>query len=121
MDYFQAKAAESLRYLMIQRESSAERDGEQLKQELKGKKVWKIGAVGVYAYSLDPSVEKVKERIWRDHWKSTSRKEWISVARARTDYYESGRSARPGLRAALMACRYTEREAIADVEVGRKG
>lgn len=87
--FFSSKADESLRFLVAQQESGKAKDEDEWKAELKGKRFWRVGGLGLWAYDLDPSVESRKEAMWRK-WgdKGKGREEWLEVAKERTAFYE---------------------------------
>lgn len=84
------KAVESLRAVTIQTETHAARDSSDLKEELKGKKFWKVGGVGMWAFERDDHVEEEKKRIWRERGEKYGKDEWLKTARSRTDWYNKG-------------------------------
>ena len=85
------KAADSLRYVTIQKESyDARHDDSAFKDELKGKKVWKVGGVGMWAFEHADKHEERKKEVWRDWTEKHGKDEWLKAARARTDYYNRG-------------------------------
>ena len=93
MGFFQAKAAESMRYIAYREETQKEKDEKELRAELKGKRVWKVGGIGMMAYSLDPALEKKKKRIWSKE--SGKEEEWVHAARTRTKLYTDSRGVKP--------------------------
>ena len=93
MGFFQAKAAESMRYIACREETQKEKDEKELRSELKGKRVWKIGGIGILAYSLDPALEKKKKRLWSAE--SGKEEEWLHSARTRTKLYTDSRGVKP--------------------------
>ena len=72
-----------------------ERSGqtEEMEQELLGKRVWRVGGVGIWQYSLDPAQEKQKRALWKN-WSSShpnGKEDWLVAARARTAFYNDGK------------------------------
>jgi hypothetical protein len=92
MDFFTARADESRRTLLLKEEGERSGNTEEMEQELLGKRVWRVGGVGVWSYSLNPEEEKQKSVFWRK-WSSTSRgkEDWLVAARARTAFYNDGK------------------------------
>jgi hypothetical protein len=89
MDFFTARAEDSLRYHIMKDEGEKSGNVEELEMEISGKKVWKVGGTGMWAYSLDPTEEGRKSGLWRKLSKAHGREDWLAAARARTAYYES--------------------------------
>jgi hypothetical protein len=90
--FFQAKAADSMRYIVQREETTKERDEKELRQELKGKRVWRVGGIGIWAYSQDSALEEKKRQIWREE---NGKGDWLSSARARTKLYTESRGVKP--------------------------
>ena len=88
-----SKAVESLRYVTIQKESHDSHDAGEMTQELAGKRVWKVGGVGVMVYEGEGRAEEKKNEVWRA-WseKGMGKDEWFRAARARTNQYQQGES-----------------------------
>lgn len=89
-EFLSDKAVESLRAVTIQTETHAAHDSDDLKSELKGKRIWKVGGVGMWAYEKDDHHEQEKRRIWREFGEKHGKDEWMKAARARTDWYNKG-------------------------------
>lgn len=87
------KASESLRYLTLRQEEHKAKDTGELKDELKGKRVWRVGGVGMWSYSLDEREEEGKRELWRDWGARHGKNEWINAAKERTEFYEKGEHA----------------------------
>jgi len=87
------KAAESLRYVTIQKEVYDSHNADAMLDELKGKRIWKVGGVGVMGYEGEGKYEERKKEVWRG-WneKGAGKDEWLKAARARTDQYAQGES-----------------------------
>ena len=85
------KAAESLRFVTIQKETYDAHDTDAMVDELKGKRIWKVGGVGVMAYEGEGKHEEKKMAVWRS-WgeKGMGKDEWLKAARARTNQYSHG-------------------------------
>lgn len=92
LDYFQAKAAQSLRFIARREETSKEKDEKELRAELKGKRVWRVGGVGVCAYSQDPELEETKKRIWKE---GNGEEDWLIAAKSRTKMYAETKGVKP--------------------------
>lgn len=92
MDFFQAKAVESMRYLVQREEELKEKDERELRAELKGTRVWRIGGIGLWAYSQDAEFEGKKQRIWNEQ---KGKEEWLDAARARTRMYAKSKGVKP--------------------------
>jgi hypothetical protein len=90
MEFFGERAEEQLRYHLMKEEGAKSGNVEELEMEVKGKKVWRVGGVGMWAYSMDPEEEKVKSGVWRKLSKSHGREDWLASARARTAFYMGG-------------------------------
>jgi hypothetical protein len=92
MELFTARAGESMRYHIMQEETQKSRNTEELQAEITGKRVWRVGGVGLWAYSSDPEEEKAKTELWRNLSKAHGREDWLAAARARTKLYNGGES-----------------------------
>lgn len=92
LDYFQAKAAESMRFIVRREETTKERDENELRAELRGKRVWRVGGIGLWAYSQDPDLEEMKKSVWRA---GNGEEDWLSAARSRTKFYTETRGVKP--------------------------
>lgn len=90
MEFFGERAEEQLRYHLMKEEGGKSGNVGELEMEVKGKKVWRVGGVGMWAYSMDPEEEKVKSGLWRKLSKSHGREDWLASARARTALYMGG-------------------------------
>ena len=90
MEFFGERAEEQLRYHLMKEEGGKSGNVEELEMEVKGKKVWRVGGVGMWAYSMDPEEEKVKSGLWRKLSKSHGKEDWLASARARTAFYMGG-------------------------------
>ncbi|ORY20747.1 hypothetical protein BCR39DRAFT_474891 [Naematelia encephala] len=98
MDFFTDMATESRKAMTIEKETREARDESALRYELNGKKVWKVGGVGMWSYSLDAREEEVKQRLWRDWGEQHGRDDWLLAARARTEEYNKpSRAVKPAL------------------------
>jgi hypothetical protein len=86
--FFSSKADESLRFLMAKQEGVKAQDEGEWKDELKGKRVWRVGGLGMWAYDQDEKVESAKGAVWR-RWgeKGNGHREWLETARERTTFY----------------------------------
>jgi hypothetical protein len=87
MEFFGERAEEQLRYHLMKEEGAKSGNVEELEMEVKGKKVWRVGGVGMWACSMDPEEEKAKSGLWRKLSKSHGRDDWLASARARTAFY----------------------------------
>jgi hypothetical protein len=87
MEYFSERAEESLRYHIMKEDGEKSGNVEELEMEVRGKKVWRVGGVGMWAYSMDPEEERVKSRLWRKLSQSYGKEDWLAAARARTAFY----------------------------------
>ncbi|OCF43636.1 hypothetical protein I317_02528 [Kwoniella heveanensis CBS 569] len=86
--FFANMANESIRYITLREEAHKAKDKDELKDELKGKRVWRVGGLGVWAYSDDKEQEETKKRLWRDWGEKHGQKDWLEVARERKQFYE---------------------------------
>jgi hypothetical protein len=93
MKFFSLKAGESLRYLATREEEHKAKDEDELKDELTGKRVWRVGGIGVCCYSLEEEEEIRKVAVWREWGARHGRTDWEKAARQRTTVYNKGRSA----------------------------
>lgn len=86
--FFSSKADESLRFLTAKQEGAKAQDQGEWKDELKGKRVWRVGGLGMWAYDQDEKVESAKGAVWR-RWgeKGNGQREWLETARERTNFY----------------------------------
>lgn len=90
MEFFQARAGESMRLHLMKEEGEKSRNKEELEQELLGKRVWRVGGIGIWAYSPNEADERGKREVWRAWGKSHGKEEWLAAARARTNHYNEG-------------------------------
>ena len=81
------RALEPLRYATFVEETYQEHDEAELRNELKGEKVWRTGGVGVWALSAEPKSEETKQAIWRQWSSAHGKEDWLEAARARTRFY----------------------------------
>jgi len=65
---------------------------EELEMEVRGKKIWRVGGVGMWAYSMDPVEERVKSGLWKKLSQAHGREDWLAAARARTAFYSGSES-----------------------------
>ncbi|WWC92242.1 uncharacterized protein L201_007196 [Kwoniella dendrophila CBS 6074] len=86
--FFSDKANESLRYITLRKETNDAKDKDELKHELKGKRIWRTGGIGVWSYSEDQKQEESKKKLWKDWSKDHNSKDWIKIARERKEFYE---------------------------------
>lgn len=93
MEFFTARADESRRTLLLREEGERSGQTEEMEQELLGKRVWRVGGVGILQYALDPAQEKQKRSFWKS-WsssRSNGKEDWLVAARARTAFYNDGK------------------------------
>lgn len=95
MDFFTGRAEESLRYHIMKEEGEKSGNVEELEMEVQGKKVWRVGGVGMWSYSMDPAEERVKSGLWNKLSRSHGRKDWLAAARARTAFYTGNSRNKP--------------------------
>lgn len=88
--YFAAKADEGIRYLAVKHERSKASMSDELRAELRGARVWRLGGMGMWAYSDETLKEVEKEEIWRTEGQEYGREGWLQSARKRTEYYTCG-------------------------------
>lgn len=88
--FFSQKASESLRYLATREEEHKARDKGELQDELKGKRIWRVGGIGVCCYSLEEEDEQKKMEVWREWAEKHEREDWANSARDRTRVYNKG-------------------------------
>nr|XP_018259643.1 uncharacterized protein I303_07711 [Kwoniella dejecticola CBS 10117]OBR81801.1 hypothetical protein I303_07711 [Kwoniella dejecticola CBS 10117] len=86
--FFTEKANESLRYMTIRKEVSDAKDKDELKHELKGKRVWRTGGIGIWSYSEDQKEEELKKKLWKDWSDDHDAQDWIKVAKERREFYD---------------------------------
>jgi hypothetical protein len=87
MDFFTERAEESLRYHIMKEDGEKSVNVEELEMEVRGKKIWRVGGVGMWAYSMDPAEERVKSGLWKKLSQAHGREDWLAAARARTAFY----------------------------------
>lgn len=87
MQFFSSKASESLRYLTLREEEHKAVQEDELMEELKGKRVWRIGGMGMWAYGMDREAEERKKGLWRQWSASNGQEAWLHSARERTMFY----------------------------------
>ncbi|WWD08345.1 hypothetical protein V865_006457 [Kwoniella europaea PYCC6329] len=87
-EFFSEKANESLRYLTIKKEAGDSKEKDELKDELKAKRVWRTGGIGVWAYSEDQKEEELKKKLWKEWSEKHDSSDWLKVARERKEFYE---------------------------------
>ena len=90
---------------------------EELEMEVQGKKVWRVGGVGMWSYSMDPAEERVKSGLWNKLSRSHGRKDWLAAARARTAFYTGSMSSTTFAILSVLTIRFTK-QAIDSVEIG---
>nr|XP_019051126.1 hypothetical protein I302_01575 [Kwoniella bestiolae CBS 10118]OCF30056.1 hypothetical protein I302_01575 [Kwoniella bestiolae CBS 10118] len=86
--FFSEKANESLRYITIKKEGKDSREKDELKNELKAKRVWRTGGIGIWAYSEDQKEEELKKKLWKEWSGKHDSHEWVKVAKERKEFYE---------------------------------
>lgn len=86
--FFSSKADESMRFLTAKQEAGKARSEDEWKDELKGKRVWRVGGLGIWAHDPEQKAEDAKAAVWR-HWgeKGYGREEWLETAKERTSFY----------------------------------
>jgi hypothetical protein len=89
-EYLAGKANESVRYLTIKGEQHKAKQKDELKDELKGRRIWRVGGIGMWAYSLDTEVEWRKRELWADWGGRHGKDEWVKSAKNRTEFYNKG-------------------------------
>ncbi|WVQ85906.1 hypothetical protein IAT38_008074 [Cryptococcus sp. DSM 104549] len=87
MQFFEDKASEAFRYITMREEAHKARDKDELKHELGGERVWRVGGVGVWAYSEDQRDEEAKKDAWRKWSGKHGKDDWVKLARERTEFY----------------------------------
>ena len=87
--YFAAKADEGVRYLALKHEKLKAAQTEELRAEIRGQRVWRLGGMGMWAYSESTLQEIEKEELWRTEGQECGREGWLESARKRTEYYSS--------------------------------
>lgn len=90
MEFFTARAGESMRLHLMKDEAEKSRNKEELEQELLGKRIWRVGGIGVWAYSLDSQEEKSKREYWKQRSRTYGKEDWLVAARGRTAFYNDG-------------------------------
>jgi hypothetical protein len=95
MEFFNERAEDSLRYHIMQEEGQKSSNVEELEMEIQGKKVWKVGGVGMWAHSLNPDEERTKSGLWAKASQLHRREDWLAAARARTAFYTGSKSCPP--------------------------
>ena len=120
MDFLHGMASDSLRLGTLQKEMHDAHDDDELKYELKGKRIWRVGGVGMWAYTGSENEDEVKKKVWRDWGEKHGKDDWIKAARARTDFYRSGGlRSRGAYHEILTADRFSWRQAFDYVEACR--
>lgn len=82
--FFSNKADESLRFLTARQEVGKAMEEKELEDELRGKRVWRVGGLGMWSYGE----EDKKAEIWREwNGRGKGREDWLEAARKRTEFY----------------------------------
>lgn len=90
MDFFANRAGESMRYIALEREAHDATKEDHLRDELDGKRIWKVGGVGVWSYCQDAAQEEKRRKVYSDWREKNGKGNWIKAARARTEFYIRG-------------------------------
>ncbi|RXK41676.1 hypothetical protein M231_00911 [Tremella mesenterica] len=93
--FLASRASESLRYLILREEEHQAEEEESLKNELEGRKVWRVGGIGTWAYSAIERVESRKRELFRQSGEAGGKDEWFRAALARTQFYKNTRGVKP--------------------------
>ncbi|EIW69915.1 hypothetical protein TREMEDRAFT_68366 [Tremella mesenterica DSM 1558] len=93
--FLASRASESLRYLILREEEHQAEEEEGLKNELEGRKVWRVGGIGVWAYSIIERVELRKRNLFRLSGETGGKDEWYKAALARTEFYKNTTGVKP--------------------------
>lgn len=104
MNFFSERAEESLRYHIMKEDGEKSVNVEELEMEVRGKKTWRVGGVGMWAYSMDPAEERVKSGLWKKLSQSHGREDWLAAARARTAFYSGSMSSLRLLTCGSLIC-----------------
>jgi hypothetical protein len=78
-----------VRFVTIQAEAHKAKDDEELRHELKGKRVWRTGGLGVWTFSENVKDEERKRKLVKEWNEKHGKDDWLKAARARTDFYTS--------------------------------
>ncbi|KAK4688596.1 hypothetical protein P7C73_g1516, partial [Tremellales sp. Uapishka_1] len=79
---------DGMRYATMLEESRKADDEHELKHELKGKRVCRVGGIGIWCLSGgDQEAEERKKKVWREFGGRHGRAEWVEAAKARTEFY----------------------------------
>ncbi|KAL7422915.1 hypothetical protein Q5752_002212 [Cryptotrichosporon argae] len=101
-DRIKGQATDALRAVTLREEGLRATSKDELKDELKGKRVWRVGGLGVWAWSEDDKAENDKQGVWRKWGDKHGKAEWLSAARARTAFYKDTRGIVPIVRWKLV-------------------
>ncbi|ODN82970.1 hypothetical protein, variant [Cryptococcus amylolentus CBS 6039] len=80
-------ADDAARRLAIYEEGRRVGNKDELKKEVGGSSLFRVGGVGIWSYSTDQKEERVKEKVWKEWSEKHSRDDWLQVARERTRFY----------------------------------
>lgn len=97
LSYLSGKAGDVFRSAVISEEENESKHEDNLKDEVRGKRFWRVGGVGIWAYGLDAKEENIRERLWREWSDKHDGDDWIQISRKRTKFYNEsgGRHVRP--------------------------
>ncbi|WVO20476.1 uncharacterized protein IAS62_001773 [Cryptococcus decagattii] len=97
LGYLSDKAGDAFRGAIINEEENESKHEDNLKDEVRGKRFWRVGGVGIWAYGLDRKEESTREKLWREWSDKHDEDDWINISRKRTKFYNEsgGRHVRP--------------------------
>lgn len=87
MGYLSDKAGDAFRGAIINEEENESKHEDNLKDEVRGKRFWRVGGIGIWAYGLDRKEESTRERLWREWSDKHDENDWIDISRKRTKFY----------------------------------
>lgn len=87
LSYLSGKAGDVFRSAVISEEENESKHEDNLKDEVRGKRFWRVGGVGIWAYGLDAKEENIRERLWREWSDKHDGDDWIQISRKRTKFY----------------------------------
>lgn len=87
LNYLSDKAGDPFRTAVISEEENESKHEDSLKDEVRGKRFWRVGGLGIWAYGLDTKEESIRERLWREWSDKHNGDDWIKISRKRTKFY----------------------------------
>lgn len=85
--YFLDKVGDLFRIVVISEEENEFKYEDNLKDEVWGKRFWRVGGFGIWVYGLDIKEESIRERLWREWFDKYNGDDWIKIFRKRIKFY----------------------------------